>query len=203
VGRAPPWAASRLPPRMLRLVVAATLLVLVFAGCGHDEEAATAVQQTAETEGLYLDVNGLKYQIQMSRYMNPNDVEDQEYLVGLPESSAAPSEEEIYFGVWVRVENTSEDETRPAASVWEIHDTQENVYRPLPVDPEVNPFVFEPVDVPPKTVIPLATSTAGQGPTQGLLLLFKIRNESFSNRPLELKFRNGGSGQEGTYDLDV
>jgi hypothetical protein len=35
------------------------------------------------------------------------------------------------------------------------------------------------------------------------MLLFKIRNESFQNRPLELNFRNGGSGQVGTYDLDV
>ena len=188
---------------MRRLAVVLTLLSLVAAGCGHDEDAATAIQQTAETEGLYLDVNGLKYQIQMSRYMNPSDVEDQEYLVGLPEGTEPPSEDEIYFGVWVRVENTSEDETRPAATIWEIHDTQENVYRPLPIDTDINPFAFDPVDVPPKTVIPLASSAAGQGPIQGLMLLFKIRNDSFQNRPLELKFRNGGSGQEGTYALDV
>jgi hypothetical protein len=188
---------------MLRTVLATALIVLAAAGCGHDEAAETALQQTAETEGLYLDVNGLKYQIQMSRFMNPNDVEDQEYLVGLPDGAPPPSADEIYFGVWVRVENTSKDETRPAASVWEIHDTQENVYRPIPLDTEINPFAFEPVDVPPKTVIPLSTSAAGQGPTQGLMLLFKIRNEAFQNRPLELRFRNGGSGQEGTYDLDV
>jgi hypothetical protein len=180
---------------MVRVVVATALLVLVAAGCG--KSSGTAVQQTAETEGLYLDVNGLKYQIQMSRFMNPNDVEDREYLVGLPEGAEAPSGDEIYFGVWVRVENTSE------ATIWEIHDTQENIYRPLAIDTEVNPFVYEAVDVPPKTVIPLATSAAGQGPTQGLLLLFKIKNEAFQNRPLELKFRNGGSGQEGTYHLDV
>jgi hypothetical protein len=188
---------------MLRTVLAVALVALVAAGCGGGDSPATAIQQTAETEGLYLDVNGLKYQIQMSRYMNPNDVEDQEYLVGLPENAAGPSEDEIYFGVWVRVENTSEDETRPAATTWEIHDTQENVYRPIPVDTEINPFAFEPIDVPPKTVIPLASSAAGQGPIQGLMLLFKIRNESFQNRPLELVFSNGGSGQEGTYNLDV
>jgi hypothetical protein len=183
------------------IVLAVVLLALVAAGCGNEEEDATAV--VADTEGLYLDVNGLKYQLQMSRYMNPNDVEDREYLVGLPESSQPPSEDEIYFGVWVRVENVSETETRPAASIWEIHDTQDNVYRPIPLDTDVNPFAFEPVDVPPKTVIPLNDSGAGQGPVQGSLLLFKIRNESFQNRPLELKFRNGGGGQEGTYDLDV
>ena len=53
------------------------------------------------------------------------------------------------------------------------------------------------------TVLPLPSSAAGQGPIQGSLLLFKIRNESFQNRPLELRFRNGGGGQEGVYDIDV
>jgi hypothetical protein len=184
---------------MLRAAIATALLGLVLVGCGGETGQVT----TAETEGLYLDINGLKYQIEMSRYMNPADVEDAEYLIGLPESTPPPSEDETLFGVWVRVENTSEDETRPAASRWEIHDTQENIYRPLPVDPDLNEFAYEAVDVPPKTVLPLPTSAAGQGPIQGLMLLFKIRNESFQNRPLELKFSNGGAGQEGTYDLDV
>jgi hypothetical protein len=183
--------------RPLRTVLSIALVALV-AGCGSDTTATVA-----ETEGLYLDINGLKYQIEMSRYMNPNDVEDREYLVGLPESTPPPAEDETWFGVWVRVENVSETETRPAASNWEIHDTQDNVYRPIPIDTDVNPFAFEPVDVPPKSVIPHPTSAAGQGPTQGLLLLFKIRNESFQNRPLELRFSNGGGGDEGTYDLDV
>ena len=184
--------------RPLRTVLALALVALA-AGCG----GGTGVVTTAETEGLYLDINGLKYQIEMSRYMNMHDVEDREYLVGLPESTPEPAEDETWFGVWVRVENTSEDETRPAASNWAIHDTQDNVYRPIPIDTEINPFAFEPVDVPPKTVIPLASSAAGQGPIQGLMLLFKIKVDSLQNRPLELRFSNGGDGQEGTYDLDV
>jgi hypothetical protein len=183
--------------RPLRILLATALVAL--AGCG----GGTGVVTTAETEGLYLDINGLKYQIEMSRYMNEADVEDAEYLIGLPEDIAPPSEDETWFGVWVRVENTSEDETRPAADVWEIHDTQENVYRPIPIDTDINPFAFEPVDVPPKTVIPLADTAAGQGPIQGSLLLFKLTVDTLQNRPLELKFSNGGGSDEGTYDLDV
>jgi hypothetical protein len=186
-------------PRPLRIVVLLVALAALVAGCGNKDEEHT----TAETEGLYLDINGLKYQIEMSRYINPADVEDQEYLVGLPPGTEEPGEDETWFGVWVRVENTSEDETRPAANRWEIHDTQENVYRPIAIDTEINPFAFEAVDVPPLTVLPLATSAAGQGPTQGMLLLFKLKVDSLQNRPLELRFSNGGGGQEGTYDLDV
>jgi hypothetical protein len=184
--------------RVLRILLS-TALVALAAGCG----SGTGQVTSAETEGLYLDINGLKYQVQMSRYMNANDVEDREYLVGLPEGTEQPAADETWFGVWVRVENTSADETRPAANLWEIHDTQENVYRPIAVDPEVNPFVYEAVDVPPKTVLPHSTTAAGQGPIQGSLLLFKLTTDSLQNRPLELKFSNGGDTQEGTYHLDV
>jgi hypothetical protein len=179
-------------PRLLLLALAA----LAFAGCGVEERT------TAETEGLYVDVGGLKYQLQMSRYINPADVEDRDYLVGLPESTAEPADDETWFGVWVRVQNVS-DEPRPSADTWEIHDTQENIYRPIPIDTSVNPFVFEAGTVPPQTVWPLADSAAGQGPTQGLLLLFKVKHDSLQNRPLELRFSAGPQGEVGTYDLDV
>ena len=185
---------------MRRLVVlAVALFAFACAGCGDDVENKTV----ADTEGLYLDINGLKYQIELSRYMNANDVEDSEYLIGLPEGTAQPGADETWFGVWVRVENDS-DEALPAANTWEIHDTQDNVYRPIPLDTTINPFAFEKgVAVPAMTVLPLSSSAAGQGPIQGSLLLFKIKNDSLQNRPLELKFSNGGSSTVGTYDLDV
>jgi hypothetical protein len=178
------------------LLLAATLLALVVGGCGAEERTV------GETEGLYLDVGGLKYQVQMSRYMNPADVEDQEYLVGLPESTAEPADDETWFGVWVRVQNVS-DEPRQTADTWEIHDTQENIYRPIPVDTDLNPFVFQEGMIPPNTVWPLEDTAAGQGPTQGQLLLFKLKVDSLQNRPLELRFSAGPQGQVGTYDLDV
>jgi hypothetical protein len=182
--------------RSLRTALSIALVALA-AGCGSESTATVA-----DTEGLYLDINGLKYQIEMSRYMNQNDTEDKQYLIGLPPNTEQPSADETWFGVWVRVENTSEDETRPAANQWEIHDTLENVYRPIAVDADVNPFVYKAVDVPPKTVLPLSSSAAGEGPIQGSLLLFKLKLESLQNRPLELKFSNGGGSTEGTYDLD-
>jgi len=183
---------------MSRLVVLAALLIaLVAGGCGHEELTV------ADTEGLYTEIDGLKYQIQMSRYMNVNDVEDREYLKGLPEGTAQPSADETWFGVWVRVQNEG-DKTLPSADTWEIHDTQGKVYRPIPIDTDINPFAFQKgIDVPPATVLPLSSSAAGQGPIQGSLLLFKLKTESLQNRPLELHFSNGAQGQTGIYDIDV
>jgi hypothetical protein len=182
---------------MTRLVLALAILAAVFAGCGN---ASTAT--VADTEGVYLNIGGLKYQIEMSRYMNPADVEDSEYLIGVPEGSVTPAADETLFGVWMRVQNVS-DQPRPAADTFEIHDTQEQVYRPIPIDTKINPFAYQAIEVPPNTVLPLASSAAGQGPIQGSLLLFKIKTESFQNRPLELRFSHGAGGETGTYDLDV
>jgi hypothetical protein len=183
---------------MRRLVVlAAAVIALVATGCGHEEKTV------GDTEGLYLDINGLTYQIEMSRYMNANDIEDREYLVGLPAGTAPPGGEAVWFGVWIRVENQG-DKPLPSATTWEIHDTQDNVYRPIPIDTNINPFVFKPgVEVPPQGVVPNPESAAGQGPIQGSLLLFKIKADSLQNRPLELRFSNGGQGQTGVYDIDV
>jgi hypothetical protein len=182
----------------LRLLLAAALLTLVAAGCGTAESQL----ETAETEGLYRTVNGLKYQVQLSRVLNPNDVEDREYFLGLPPGTTPPTGEETWFGVWMRVQNET-DEPLPAADEFEIVDTQEDVYRPVAVDPEQNPFVYAGGTVPPNTVVPLADSAAGQGPVQGQLLLFKLTNQSLQNRPLELRFSNGPGTDVGSYDLDV
>jgi predicted small secreted protein len=192
---------------MRRLVLALALLALVAAGCGNAPRTGTDSAQegsaVADTEGIYLDINHLKYQIELSRYINPNDVEDAQYLKGLPKGETA-SANETWFGVWVRVQNVT-DQTHPAADNWEIRDTLGHVFRPVPLDTNVNVFAFEKgVDVPPHTVLPLSSTAAGQGPIQGSLLLFKIKDDSLQNRPLELRFTNGQQGGgTGVYDLDV
>jgi hypothetical protein len=182
----------------MRLVVlAAVLIALVAGGCGHED------LKVADNEGLYTVVDGLKYQIQMSRYMNVNDVEDREYLKGLPPGTAQPNADETWFGVWVRVQNEG-DKALPAADTWEIRDTQDNTFKPIAIDTNANVFAFQKgVEVPPATVLPLSSSAAGQGPIQGSLLLFKLKTDALQNRPLELHFSNSQGGDQGIYDLDV
>jgi len=119
----------------LILIAAALCCALLASGCGNRVETRTL----GETEGLYLDIDELKYQIQISRYINPADIEDRSYLVGLPEGTEQPAGDETYFGVFIRVSNSTDHEITPAND-FEIIDTQENVYRPVPLDPKVNPW---------------------------------------------------------------
>jgi len=180
--------------RRLIVISAALACALFAAGCGNKQETVTL----GETEGIYLDVDELKYQVQISRYMNASDVEDRAYLAGLPSSTAQPTGEETWFGIFLRVQNTT-DKTIAPANDFSIVDTQENVYRPVPLD---NPFAYKPDPIGPQSLIPQPDSVASTTTIQGSLLLFKVKTDSLQNRPLEFRFR-GAEGTEGVVDLDV
>ena len=183
--------------RRLLVISAALACALFAAGCGNKQETVTL----GETEGIYLDIDNLKYQIQISRYMNPDDTEDRAYLTGLTGGSTETGEDETWFGVFIRVQNTT-DETIAPANDFVIEDTQEKIYRPVPIDTNVNPFAYKPDPIPPKGLIPAPDSVASETTIQGSLLLFKVKTESLQNRPLEFRFRRG-SGTTGIVDLDV
>jgi hypothetical protein len=185
---------------MRRLVLLLCLLAtgLVAAGCGNKEETITQ----GDTEGIYLDVDELKYQVQISRYLNANDIEDREYLVGLPANAEQPKEDETWFAVFLRVQNETGEEKLPAND-FQIIDTQEKVYTPVPLDTETNAYAYSAEPIPPHSVIPAPDSTAAHGVIQGSLLLFKVTNESLQNRPLEFRFKRGGRPGEAVVDLDV
>jgi hypothetical protein len=183
--------------RRLLAISAALACALLAAGCGNKLETVTL----GETEGIYLDVDDLKYQVQISRYMNQADVEDRSYLIGLPDSTPPPGGDETWFGVFIRVQNTT-DETIAPANNFEIVDTQDNVYRPVPLDTNINPFAYKPDPIEPDGLIPEPDSVASEGTIQGSLLLFKVKTESLQNRPLEFRFKRG-SGTTGVVDLDV
>ena len=112
---------------LLLLALAASALVL--AGCGNKVEVRTV----AETEGIYIDVGELKYQVQLSRILNPNDEEDEAYLQGLPAGTEPLGADEAWFGVWIRVENTTDELTLMSADEFEIVDTQEHTFKPIPL----------------------------------------------------------------------
>jgi hypothetical protein len=186
-------------PRLLRLTVltAALACALLAAGCGNKLETKTL----GETEGTYLDIDQLKYQIQISRYLNQNDVEDRTYLTGLPQGTPGPGADETWFAVFIRVSNAT---SKPIGSAddFAIVDTQNNVYKPIALDANVNPFAYEPTTLPPKGFVPQPDSVASEGVIQGSELLFKVKTASLQNRPLEFRLRRG-SGVTGIVDLDV
>jgi hypothetical protein len=182
-------------PLVLALLAAAALVV---SGCGHKNSNVTE----AQTEGLYMDVGPLLYQVQLSRYLNPADPEDVNYLKGLPAGTSMQLPKgQVWFGVWMRVQNVGK-QPQTATSQYEITDTQGNDYRPIPLNTNANPFAYVAGQVGPGQFIPGPETPAYTGPIQGSMLLFKLTTASLQNRPLTLKIE-GGAGQEATVQLDL
>jgi hypothetical protein len=188
-------------------VLIALASVTVLAACGEEEQEAQKNEsyqsvnaQLAETEGIYLDIEEMKYQVQISRQLNPQLPDDQNYLAGLSEADRRLSKDEEWFAVFMRVENEV-DEAKPNAVDFEIRDTQENVYRPIRFGPE-NVWAYRGTTVPGKELYPNPNSPAGERPPYATLLLFKLRRFSLDNRPLELTI-TGRQGQQAIVNLDV
>jgi hypothetical protein len=184
------------PIRLFALAAALTGLIAV-AGCGENLRQGQVVAST--DEGLYLTSNGLKYQVQISRFLNPSDAEDSSYLKGLP-SGEQLGRNEIWFGVFMRVENDG-GSTEPATSDFTITDTQNNTFRPVPLDTNVNSFAYRPQTLPPTGLIPNPNSVAGQGSIQGSLILFRLNEDDLQNRPLTLHIGQGS--QQRSVELDL
>jgi hypothetical protein len=184
--------------RRLLASLAAVAAALAITACGNKE--AETLHGT--TEGAYLDLGGMKYQVQISRLLNPASVEDKYYFVGVSAGDRQLPAGQEWFAVFMRVENDGEKAAR-AATDYTITDTQNTKFRPIRVGTE-NPFVYRGGTLKPTDVLPAPDSPAGQGSIQGALLLFKIPTRNLENRPLELSIRSADvPGKTATVDLDV
>lgn len=165
------------------IVAVSAALAALASGCGNTTNTLTG--SASSTAAPYLDLNGLKYQVQVSRQLNPNNAEDANYLTGLPAPQQRLAPDEAWFGVFVAVYNRS-GQAHLAAADFTVTDTQDNVYRPTPVG-TVNPFAYRQRTVGRDDQIPTLGSLPFYGPSGGAILLFKVKLSSFDNRPMQLR----------------
>lgn len=189
--------------RRLAVLLTAVAATAGLSACGNKHD----VVHEAETEGIYVDVGELKYQVQISRQLNPTNVEDKGYLTGIGPFDRTLGADNVWFAVFIRVENSNQDQVARSATKFELHDTQENVYDPIRLGRE-NVFAYRASTVPKAAAYksglnPSPDSAASEGPTQGALLLFKVPRQTLDNRPLELIISPPSGGEEGTITLDV
>jgi hypothetical protein len=179
------------------------LAAALAAGCGSQNKHYA----DANNIGSYVQAGPLYYQLQVSRQLNPFTPEDSGYIKGLSTSEQKIATNQMWFGVFVWAQNKT-DKTYRTTDKFDIVDTQGNVYKPLKLNPAVNPYVWTSEPLAPGTSEPNPNSTAGYGPTGGDELLFKLpavgRNSIYDNRPLTLQIRSP-SGQQvwATISLDL
>jgi hypothetical protein len=190
----------------VRAIVLALLVlpVLVLSACGSGDTRVTTGTYAGESgkNAPYLNVGPLIYEVQLSRELNPANIEDAAYLQGLTpkERTLKPGQE--WFAVFIQVYN-HHSVAHPAATDFTITDTQENSYSPI-VPNETNLFAYRGGLVPAEGQIPEVGSVAWTGNTQGALLLYKILVLSLDNRPLILHIVDPtDSAQTASAELDV
>jgi hypothetical protein len=165
------------------------LAALPLAGCG--EEEGSEALESVEGEPLHLD--GLIYNVAITRFMNPNEISDQEYLVGQPPEPPGKT----YLGVFLLITN-EEDEDLQSADGYLVTDASGRQYEPLPSE---SPYALEiGATVPADDSLPEADTTAAEGPIQGSMLLFLVDDDVSEERPLELEIEASGTG---VVELDI
>lgn len=189
--------------RLLRLpllTAVALLAALTLVACGGEKQPTAH----AADEGSYVKAGPLIYQVQISRELNPANVEDAQYLQGLPAGTARPAPGEEWFGVFLRVQNAT-SQTHPVATQFRIVDTTGATYTPVAL-PASNVFSYQPVSVQSdkgQPVYPDPNSAAGSTPIGGTMLLFKLRTSVYANRPLQLEVAPPGGGAPASVVLDL
>jgi hypothetical protein len=184
--------------RAVRRVLTAALLLpasVLLAACGvHHPSFADP-----NNNGSYVVAGPVNYQVQVSRELNQYGSEDSGYLAGLPGKDANLAPTQLWFAVFMWAKNTT-DQPQLTTSAFDIMDTQGNVYHPIVFN---NPYVWTSKMLKPGAVEPSPDTTAGFGPTQGGLLLFKVNTSIYSNRPLALQIRGNTGKVWATVALDL
>ena len=146
-------------------------------------------QTTEVAEGEPIELSGLEYNVQITRFLNPDDAEDAEYLVGQP-----PAEPGHCLSRRLHGDQERDRRARPSATNYVVTDTLDTNYDFLESE---SPYALEVgAEVRARASCPLVDTTAGTGPNQGSLLIFKVFDDVSDNRPLKLEIQTfGGTGE--------
>lgn len=171
------------------------IATLAFAVSGCNKEAHPL---EAHDEGARVYVDGLYYQVQLSRPLNPKDVEDSTYLLDQKE----PTKGNAYFGVFLRVDNeTTDRRVLPSGTdAMKITTASGNVFKPIPV--KAAGWGWEPAPIGKGAMLPIPNTPAYIGPVRGGLILFYIPQADLDDRPLVLSIK-GSDGRVGKITVDV
>ena len=173
------------------LAFALALALVGVAGCGGEDELHEA------EEGVPIDVGDLEFNIQFTRFLNPTDAEDSEYLAG---QTVPPPTGESYLAVFMTIENTTDEEVRlPGEGQMGVVDTTGAAYEAIPSDTDF--AVPLGTTLPGDGEVPEPGSAGATGPTEGAIALFLVDREIPENRPLELEIEH--EGETGTVTLDI
>jgi len=176
--------------RVLVLALAVVFSGVALAACGADHEEKEGI-----VEGEPVHLGPLEYNVLFTRPLNKADVEDSQYLVGQPE----PEPGFTYIGVFVKIQNTDEDNEHTLPESFKIVDTTGTEFENIPSE---SIYALQPgTVVPPEGDVPVIDSTPQVGPIQASMLLYLMDDAATELRPVELHIE--GEDGPATVELDL
>jgi hypothetical protein len=186
------------------VLLVAGLLAVGVSGCAFEHRANdTNVTQDELSAGgePYFWAGPITYQVQISRQLNPFDPIDVEYLAGVQDAQDLTAQQ-FWYGVFLWAKNQS-GHAATTADRFKIVDSAGQVFLPTPLNPSVNPYAWTATRLANNGIEPLAGSTASNGSTGGGLVLFKLNESVYSNRPLTLLMYAPGATKPSRVSLDL
>lgn len=174
---------AKIPLRLV-LLLAVGVLAIGLSACGRTTLTGVSQDELSAGAEPYFNVGSVTYQVQISRQLNPFDSEDVQYLAGV-KGAQDLSAQQLWFGVFLWAKNQTK-QIRHTAGRFEIVDSEGTVYHPTPLNPSINPYAWTSQALSQNGIEPAPDSTASEGSTGGGLILFKLNNSVYSNRPLTL-----------------
>lgn len=176
--------------------------MVLLSGCAEGGDDRAFIPGDPAREGIAAELDGVDYEVFITRELNLLDPEDKQYYRGPP---APPGSG--YYGVFLRA-CALDDLEGEAATSGRIKavDIRGKEYEPLPLSPE-NVFAYRQQPLRPGECLPNAASATSFGPTGGAMILFRIPFLDIENRPFELEIE--GKSQAGrppriaAFELDL
>ena len=196
-------AGSRLTRPMTRLARFALLCLAAVAAVGGVRlRQQGGGHHLAETEGIYVTVDDVKYQIQISRILDPASPEDQAYLRGAARDGDAGRRRGLVRASSCASRTTPTSRTRSPTSSSSTTRRATSSSRSSST-PRSTCSSTSPSELEPGTVYPELNAPASDNTIRGGLLLFKIPAASLGNRPLEFEIESPSGGENAIIDIDV
>jgi hypothetical protein len=186
-----------MPARMRRRLLLLLCLAVLGAGaaaCGN-ADVKLGVEEPA-VEGLALGLEGIDYNVFITRELNTRITPDKAYVP----AGTEPKKGETLYGVFLQACNHSGD-PHQTVDRFKIVDNQGNEFEPEAL-PEDNQFAYHPAELLSQECIPKTGSVAQLGPSAGAMLLFRLPLQNTEYRPLELEIQGTGDHHL-TYQLDI
>jgi hypothetical protein len=187
--------------RRLVLVLTVGALAIALGGCGRTTLTGVSQDELSAGGEPYFNLGNVTYQIQISRQLNPFGVEDVQYLAGV-QGAQDLAADQLWYGVFLWADNQTK-QVQNTADTFEIVDSEGTVYHATALNASINPYAWTSEALSQNQIEPLPGSTASNGSTGGSLVLFKLNDSLYANRPLTLEIFKTGDPTPAKVSLDL